>query len=361
MSYQVSPSLKRLLLSLLPLALAACSSAPPKESFEAPVYPAAPDEARFIFERSLRYNTNVEPVTTATKLRRYATGAVDDIKGLVKPYGVAVRNGRVYVTDTVQRAVVLFDITGQRYAQFGDEKPGQLFKPVGIDISAQGEVFVADVSARRIVVFDAEGHFRRFIGGQEWFKRPAGVALSPDGSKVYVIDTGGVDTQAHHLFIFDARSGEHLATIGTRGNADGQFNLPLQISSSSDGTVYVVDKGNFRIQAFDENGAHKFSFGSIGRYPGQFFSPKGVSTDAHGNVYVVDTAFGNAQIFTPQGELLMVIGQRGQTSAPGNYMLPAGIDVDEDGRVYIADQFFRKVDIYKPIGLDTDSPGQQSE
>ncbi len=325
------------------------------EDFDPPVYPAAPDEPRFIFERSLRYNTNVEPLTASKKLRRYATGEVDDIKGLVKPYGVAAHNGRVYVTDTVQRSVVMFDISNSSYKEFGNEKPGQLFKPVGIDISSEGEVFVADVSAQRIVVFDSEGTFLRFISGKDHFRRPAGVAVSADASKVYVIDTGGVDSQAHHMFIFDAHSGEHLSTVGQRGSEAGQFNLPLQISSAADGTVYVVDKGNFRIQSFDADGNHLASFGSIGRYPGQFFSPKGVSTDRDGNIYVVDTAFGNTQIFNPAGELLMVIGQRGQSSAPGNYMLPAGIDVDEDGRIYIADQFFRKVDVYKPIGLEEEN------
>ena len=336
---------------MLPVLLAACSSAPPKEVFEPPVFPAPPDQPRFVFERSLRYNTNVVPLTTSMKLRRYATGEVDDIKGLVKPYGVAVYQGRVYVTDTVQRAVIMFDMPNSRYKEFGTEKPGQLFKPTGVDVSSKGEVFVADVSAQNIAVFDLEGNFLRHIGGKEVFKRPAGVAVSSDGNRLYVVDTGGVDTQEHHLFIFDAQSGELIKTVGKRGNEAGQFNLPLQVSTAKDGTVYVVDKGNFRIQVFDKDGNHKLSFGTIGRYPGQFFSPKGISTDSDGNIYVVDTAFGNVQIFNPAGELLMVIGKRGQSSAPGNYMLPAGIDVDDDGRVYITDQFFRKVDIYKPISL----------
>jgi DNA-binding beta-propeller fold protein YncE len=353
MPYQISRPLRSLVLSL-PLLLAACSSAPPVvDTFEPPVFPAPPDQARFIFDRSLRYNTDVEELTTGMKLRRYATGEVDDIKGLVKPYGVAARNGRVYVTDTVQRAVIMFDIAGKHYKEFGKEEPGQLFKPTGIDVSAQGEVFVADVSSRHITVFDLEGNFRRYIGNSKIFTRPAGVAVSPDGTKLYVIDTGGVESDNHHLFIFDAQSGARLATIGTRGSKPGQFNLPLQVTCAADGTVYVVDKGNFRIEAFDADGKYKSSFGTVGRYPGQFFSPKGVSTDPDGNIYVVDTAFGNAQIFNPAGEILMVIGQRGQSSAPGNYMLPAGIDVDEEGRVYIADQFFRKVDIYKPIKQQT--------
>ena len=354
MSHQINKPL-RLVSLLVPLVLAACSSVPPQPTYDPPVYPAAPDEPRFIFERSLRYNSNIEPLTTANKLRRYATGEVNDIKGLVKPYGVAVHDGRVYVTDTVQRAVVLFDTRNKQYKQFGAEMPGQLYKPVGIDITAQGEIFVADVSARHITVFDLNGNFLRYLGNKEMFRRPAGVAVSNDGSKVYVIDTGGVDNQDHRMLILDPQTGALIKTVGTRGGENGQFNLPLQISSSIDGSVYVVDKGNFRIQVFDADGNYKFSFGTLGRYPGQFFSPKGVSTDTDGNIYVVDTAFGNVQIFNNKGELLMVIGQRGQNSAPGNYMLPAGIDVAEDGRVYIADQFFRKVDVYRPIRLQQDT------
>ncbi len=338
---------------LLPalLLLGACSNTPKMPEQEPPIYPAAPDAPRFIFERSLRYSSNIEAMTTTKRLRQYATGEAEQAKGLTKPFAVAAYQGRVYVTDTVQRAVILFDIPGNRYLTFGHEKPGLLYKPTGIDISAAGEVYVADVSARHITVFDLEGKFLRQIGDKTLLTRPAGVAVSSDGQQVYVIDTGGVDSNKHQLHIFDSQSGELLKTIGKRGTKDGEFNLPLQVTSADDGRVYVVDKGNFRVQGFDAQGEHQLSFGSVGRYPGNFFSPKGISTDPDGNIYVVDTAFGNIQLFNPTGELLMVIGQRGQSSAPGNYMLPAGIDVDENGRVYIADQFFRKVDIYRPVHL----------
>ncbi len=351
MPHQVGRRLTAVAALLAASLLAGCASAPePAPEFEPPVYPAPPDPPRFIFERTLRYSTNVEKPDRLSRLRRFATGESEQLRGLVKPFDVVARNGRVYVSDTVQRRVVVFDIAGGRYFEFGMEAPGQLYKPIGLDISPQGELFVADVSARRVAVFDLEGNFRRFIGTREQLVRPADVALSPDGSRLYVIDTGGVDSDAHHLQIFDAESGELLATVGSRGKGPGQFNLAVQVAVAPDGTVYVVDKGNFRVQAFDGDGNHLRSFGSVGRYPGQFFSPKGIATDGDGNVYVVDTAFGNVQIFDDQGRLLMVMGQRGQSSRPGNYMLPAGIDVDEAGKVYIADQFFRKVDVYRPIG-----------
>ena len=361
MPYQINRLARRIPLWLSALLLAACASAPPTPAPPAPpVYPPPPDEPRFIFERTLRYSSNVEPPRAGAGLRRFATGVDETLKGLVKPFGVVASQGRVYVTDSVQRAVVLFDIGGQRYQEIGRTPPGELAKPIGIDLSEiMGELYVADASLRRIVVFDLQGQFKRYIGGPNLFKRPSGVAVSADGQRVYVIDTGGVDTDAHHLYLFDTATADHLKTVGTRGGEPGQFNLPVQLTTSDDGRVHVVDKGNFRVQTFSREGDYLGTFGTIGRYPGQFFSPKGIATDRDGNIYVIDTAFGNVQIFTADGQLLMVLGQRGQSSAPGNYMLPAGIDVDETGRIYVADQFFRKVDIYRPIGAAPPDAGNR--
>jgi len=68
-------------------------------------------------------------------------------------------------------------------------------------------------------------------------------------------------------------------------------------------------------------------------------------------VYVADTAFGNIQIFTPEGELLMFIGDRSEQDQPAGYMLPSGVAVDEDGRIYFVDQWFARIDIFRPYSL----------
>ncbi len=342
------------LLSLLGaaiLALAACAEKPRQPAFKAPVYPPPPAKARFIYERTLIYNDDVEVLTSAMRFRQYALGASRKLKGLVKPFDVAVRRGRVYVTDSVQRAVFLFDIAGRRFLEIGTEKPGRLVKPLGIDIAPNGDIYVADISARRIMVYDAEGGFLRAIGNPRQLRRPADVALSHDGNRLYVVDTGGVDSQDHHIVVYDSATGQALRIIGRRGSAPGEFNLPVQLTVGRDDMLYVVDGGNFRIQAFNKAGDYAFAFGTIGRLPGQFARPKGIAADSAGRLYVVDTAFGNFQIFDHQGRLLMYIGERGQSGLPGKYMLPAGIDVDEDGRIYVVDQFFRKVDVYRPVAL----------
>jgi len=358
MPHQIRPRVLAQLCCVALLGLSGCVATPPSQesTFTPPVYPSPPDEPRFIFEQTLRYNSNVQAESDLSALRRFATGEKAIVKGLVKPFDVAATQGRVYVTDTVQRALIMFDIEGQRYAEFGHEAPGELFKPIGLDISIDNEIYVADVSAQRISVFDLEGQFLRYIGDRSLLTKPSDIAISKDGRTAFVIDTGGVDNKNHQLHIFDAKTGEHRKTIGQRGKEEGEFNLPLQLASAENNLVYIVDKGNFRVQSFTADGNFEQSFGSIGRMPGQFFSPKGIATDADNNLYVVDTAFGNVQIFNEQGQLLMVIGQRGQSSLPGNYMLPAGIDVDEQGRIYIVDQFFRKVDIYRPISIPARAP-----
>lgn len=337
---------------LITLLLAGCGGEEVKREEVILAYPPPPEEPRFFFERTITSSFNVKEITAGDKLKIFATGSLGSATGLGKPYGVAVHQGRIYVTDTVKRAVLMFDVPGKEFAMIGTEGPGELRKPIGIAVSNDGEIYVADNSAKRIVVFDKDGKFLRAFGNRSILKRPSGVAVSPDGTKAYVIDTGGVTTQEHHLYIFNAITGELEKTIGTRGRKDGEFNLALQVTTGPDGTVYVTDSGNFRVQAFNPDGSFKLAFGRVGRKVGNFARPKGIATDSEGNIYVVDSAFGNFQIFNSKAELLMFIGQRSQVPGPGRYMLPAGIAVDEDGRVYVVDQFFRKVDVYRPAGIE---------
>lgn len=353
MPYQITRARNfyRAALIVLLAGLVGCATTPPVESFVPPVYPAPPDPARFVYERSYSFADNVErPATFGEKLQRFASGEEKKARGLVKPYDVTEYQGRIYVTDTVQRRVVVFDAAAGRYFEFGVDKPGELAKPIGIAAAgATGEVFVADVSLRRVHVYTSEGKFLRAVGNQETLQRPTGVAVNHAGTRVYIVDTGGVTSQEHRVQVYDAQSGALLQTIGTRGEGDGQFNLPVAIDVGLDGTIYVLDKMNFRVEIFNPDGSFKAKFGSLGRYPGQLASGRGIAVDKDNNIYVVDTAFGNFQIFNQSGQLLLFIGERGASGKPGQYQLPAGIHVDAQGRIYVVDQFFRKVDVYKPV------------
>lgn len=318
-------------------------------------FPPPPDEPRFYFERTIFSSADVKPDTAADKFRRALTGEFVTGEGLAKPYSVAVHHGRIFVGDTVRRSVMVFDVPEQRSFTIGEEDPGGLIMPLGMDVDKQGNLYVIDGSLKFVQVYDRYGKFLRSIGDPSQFHRPAGLAVDADGHRLYVVDIGGVSTQEHRVRVFDAQSGALLFDIGTRGIGPGQFNLPRDAAVAPDGSVYIVDGGNFRVEKFSADGKFISTFGSIGRQSGQFSRPKEIAVDKNGNIYVVDAAFGNFQIFNSDEKLLLAVGSRSNTLAPAKYSLPSGIAVDDDGRVYMVDQYFRKVDVFRPAALAEDA------
>lgn len=315
------------------------------------VFPLPPDEPRFYYERTIFSSADVKPDTSADKFRRALTGEQITGDGLAKPYSVAVHRGRIFVGDTVRRTVMVFDIPEQRFFTIGEEDPGGLAMPLGMDVDKQGNLYVVDGNLKKVQVYNRDGIYMRTLGETTQLHRPAGLAVDGDGRRVYVVDIGGVSTQEHRVRVLDGQSGALLFDIGTRGIKNGEFNLPRDAAVAPDGSLYVVDGGNFRVEKFTADGKFISTFGSIGRQSGQFSRPKEIAVDSAGNIYVVDTAFGNFQIFNSDEKLLLAVGGRSNTPAPAKYSLPSGIAVDEDGRVYIVDQYFRKVDVFRPAAL----------
>ncbi|MBF0344872.1 MAG: PKD domain-containing protein, partial [Nitrospirae bacterium] len=92
-----------------------------------------------------------------------------------------------------------------------------------------------------------------------------------------------------------------IAKWGSQGNADSQFNNPIEAAVDVSGNVYVTDWNNNRIQKFNSNGTFTTKWGSLGNGDGQFKYPVGVAVDATGNVYVVDYGNYRVQKFAKDG------------------------------------------------------------
>jgi len=355
-----SVSRKFALGALVPmLCLGAGCAAPPPAAPTGPAseitFPPPPETPRFVFERTLRSSLDVASAQTRRSWRQTLTGEQNSAQALAKPFDVAACGARVYVSDSVLRRVFVFDVGEQRFFEIGRDEPGRLLKPLGLATDHACNLYVADATLHQVLVYDRTGTHLRSVGGLDWFDRLSHVAVDAGGDEIYAVDTGGVDTDTHRVRVFDARTGAHLRDVGSRGRELGQLNLPRDAAIGPDGTLYVIDGGNFRVQAFDRAGQATATIGSIGRRYGQFSRPKGIAVDGDGNVYVSDAAHGNFQIFAPDGALLLFVGARSDRPGPASYMLPAGIDVDADGRVYLVDQYFQKVDVYRPAALAADS------
>ena len=328
-----------------------CAAPPPPPVEDAViVYPPPPEKPRYYYERTIFGSNDVVEETSQDRLRRFATGESDRGRGMAKPFDVAVFEGRVFVSDTVNRRVEVFDFPRKRYYEIGTSGLGRLSKPLGMAIDRMGRLYVCDGTAKRVLVYDLEGNYQTSIGAFEDFDRPSAVAVNHDGSRIYVVDTGGVRSSKHRVRVYHS-TGRHLKDIGTRGNAPGQFNLPLDAAVDAQGRLLVLDTGNFRVQVLGPDGQFHDEFGDAGRFPGQFSHPKGIAVDDDGKIYVSDTSFGLFQIFNAEGRILMSVGERNERGGPGRFILPAGIATDRDGRIYVIDQFFRKIDVFRPADV----------
>jgi len=348
-----------IILAAIAFALSGCMATSSKKDTvdEDLVFPRPPEDPRYYYERTINSSADVLSDSDSDKLRRAFTGESLRGEGFAKPYGIAVHRGRVFVGDTVRHLVLVFDIPEQKFFIIGqdeNEGEGKIHKPMGMATDGSGNLYVLDATAKRVVIYDRDGNFIRNIGNPGDIYRPAGIGVDKDGTRVYAVDIGGSSSNNHRVLVYDAQSGERLEDIGERGTEDGQVNLPRDALVAPDGSVYVIDGGNFRVQHFSAEGDYISKFGSVGRNPGQFSRPKEGDIDNQGNVYVVDAAFGNFQIFNPDGQLLMHVGERSNSNRPARFTLPSSLAVDEDGRVYVVDQLFRKVEVFRPADIEED-------
>lgn len=158
---------------------------------------------------------------------------------------------------------------------------------------------------------------------------PKGIAIGPDGS-VYVADSGNDRIQKFSPL------GEYIAYWGENGNANGKFDNPTDVAVSQTGDVFVADFGNNRVQRFNSRGNYETKWGQLGIGDGQFNGPRGIEIDDdRKRVYVADALNNRIQKFTTDGVFVSKWGTIGVAS--GEFLLPADAAVDKDGDVYVAD------------------------
>jgi len=174
-------------------------------------------------------------------------------------------------------------------------------------------------------------------------KMPADVAIDFQGN-LWVVDKGN-----NRIEKFDP-SGKYLAKFGSLGSGNGQFNRPTAIAIASNGDLLVTDAGNARVQRFSSSGVYLSKFGSAGTANGQFAGsgPEGIAVDAGGNIWVSDTYGGRLQKFTSAGAFVKTAGTKG--SGTGQLGEPTGLDIDSSGNVWVADWQNNRIAVFNGNG-----------
>ena len=261
--------------------------------------------------------------------------------------------------------IVKLDPTGKVVKSFG---AGLILWPHGMDVDRDGNVWVVDARSaseaelkqfpdaagkgHTVLKFSPDGKLLLTIGtpGQAGdppskLTEPNDVIVAPDGS-IFV-------AEAHNAQFLDApgpgaigrinkysANGTFIKSFGTFGYEKAEFRGPHALAFDSKGRLFVADRGNRRIQIFDQQGTHLDTWYQFSRISGLFITPDdtlyAIDSESDDNynpgwrkgLRVGSARTGEVWYFTPEHVSKQASGMGGYGS------MGEGVTVDAAGNVY---------------------------
>ena len=184
--------------------------------------------------------------------------------------------------------VLKFDASGKLVTSFG---AGMFVSPHGIHVDRQGNIWLADGAAKggkgdQVFKFSPEGKVLLTLGkagvagdSPDTFGPPSDILVAPNGD-VFVADGHGGNTNARVVKF--SKDGAFIKAWGKKGSGPGEFDTPHSLAMDKSGRLFVADRGNSRIQIFDQDGKFLAEWKQFGR-------PSGIYIDKNDILYAADT------------------------------------------------------------------------
>jgi NHL repeat len=212
---------------------------------------------------------------------------------------------------------------------------------IGVATNSKGHIFVYTRSqATRLFEFDAKGNYVREIGeGLYGFAFAHAVRVDPEDN-IWAVDEGS------NMVIKFNPEGRVAMVLGRRPEPAEpaptapepyRFDRPTDVGWDAAGNIFITDGyGNSRMVKYDKNGRFLKSVGSKGSAPGQLNLPHTMAMDAKGNVYVGDRSNSRIEVFDNDLNFKAIYDQVGApwavciTPGPHQYLYSSNSNPDNN-------------------------------
>ncbi|MBG79563.1 MAG: hypothetical protein CMJ39_02490 [Phycisphaerae bacterium] len=213
-----------------------------------------------------------------------------------RPTGISTSpDGKVWIPDTHEHRVLIYDNQGQVLHEFGryGTEAGEFIYPTDITFGPDDLIYISEYGGNdRIQVFNQDLEWVRTLGspgvevGQ--FQRPQSIMFTPDGEQLIVADARNRRVQSIHPVTGEAR-------VLVQGDVVGPLQVPFGLWVQADGSMLVTDLGSHRLLKYSAAGELQSSAGGWGWGEGQLRDPWVVMQQA-GQTFILDS--GNSRILS---------------------------------------------------------------
>lgn len=250
------------------------------------------------------------------------------------PRGVFVdaKRGQVYVADTQNDLVAVFDLHGQPLFAFGYN--GEIKEPIKAVPDDRGRIYVLAGQTLRVFNYRGEslGDFP-FYGAD---RKPVPTALTAHGGQIYVADSASAQ-----ILVYDSDQ-----RLRRRLGDEGSLKSVTALAVAEDGTVYVADaRAATTIQVYGGDGRLLRGWGQHETGPQNFSLPSGIAVDGQGRVITVDMIRQQISVFTTEGVFQGRFGGLG--TGAGAVAYPSDIASDGNGRLYVVERQGNRLQIFE--------------
>ncbi|KAA3612983.1 MAG: hypothetical protein D8M58_11775 [Calditrichaeota bacterium] len=232
---------------------------------------------------------------------------------------------------------VSFSQTFNELGRFGGAgMDGGLFNnPLAISISKENIVYVVDTGNNRIQLFDLSGQHLKSIGGfgfkDDQFDAPQDIWVN-SVINIYVSDYNNRRLQRYD------RNMNFINSMASNEGEDSDFQF-FEVAScavSSQNDLFVLDHDDFKIIKFKRDGTAEHSFGKFDSGEGELDRPWQIDLWGADKLLVSDSGGAAILIFDLFGNFIQKIEF-------DEFKEPAGIEIDNRNNIYVADPVAGKV------------------